>query len=213
MISVEEFLAVLKEKDLVPDALILKLYNQAAHHITAAEIAQKLIDEGYLTPVLVNRLMGVEIEQSSRFTSGVEEQKKSEEDIGFAPIKEETEPRPMLGKHRSYKTGDSSKSSASSKSPSIPPKPPEPPPPKSLLVNKPPPSPWATSMYDREIDSSKGIVSPRLVQMAGVEQTPTTLITRKPNRWLKLLIRGGIALGVAILVYELICLIISQFSK
>ena len=65
MMSVEQFLAVLKEKDLVPGDLLHSIYNQAAHHVTAAEVAQVLIDKGYLTPALANRLMGMDIEQSA----------------------------------------------------------------------------------------------------------------------------------------------------
>ena len=44
MMTVEQFLAVLKEKDLVPADLLYSLYNQPAHHITAADVAQVLID-------------------------------------------------------------------------------------------------------------------------------------------------------------------------
>jgi hypothetical protein len=210
MMSVEQFLTVLKEKDLVPAELLHSLYNQPAHHITAAEVAQELIDKGYLTPALANRLMGVDIEQSLHSAGGSEQAAEPEQDIGFAPVKEEIEPRPVIGKHRPYKVGDSGKSSGSAaSSPKIPksPEPVPPPPPIPSLVDKPPPSRWATSAYDREIDTSKGIVSPRLVKLAGVEQIPTTVFSHKQKRWLTLLIRCGIGLGLAIIVYLLINLI------
>jgi hypothetical protein len=210
MMSVEQFLAVLKEKDLVPGDLLLSLYNRHTHHVTAADIAQVLIDKGYLTPALANRLMGVDIEQSAHGAAGFEQETGQEQDIGFAPVKEETEPRPVLGKHKAYKPGDSSKISGT-KSPAPksanPPEPPPPPPSKPSLLDKPPPSRWATSAYDREIDTSKGIVSPRLVKLAGVEQIPTTLLLPRRKRWLTLLVRGGIILGFAVIIYLLIELI------
>jgi hypothetical protein len=216
MISAQQFLSVLEEKDLVPKELLLGLHKriaQSSQPVTAAEIAQTLIDEGYLTPALANRLLGVDIWQPSQVEDGLEIAKDSEQDIGFAPLKEETEARPMLGKHRSYKPGDSSKITGSG---SLSPKaaqPVEPSPPKSILADQPPASRWASSVYDREIDSSKGIVSPRLVKMAGTEQIPTTLYVRKRNVWLTLLIRGGIGLGLLVLIYVLISFIITQFSR
>jgi hypothetical protein len=213
MISVEQFLAVLKEKDLVPNELLHNLYNQQAHHISAAEVAQVLIDKGYLTPALANRLMGVDTEQSLHSAVGSEQEAQQEQDIGFAPIKEETEPRPVLGKHRTYKVGDSGKSSESAASAPKPPTPAEPlpaPSPIPSLVDKPAPSRWATSDYDREIDTSKGIVSPRLVKLAGVEQIPTTVFSHKRTQWLTLLIRFGFVIGFAVLIYLLISLILSR---
>jgi hypothetical protein len=200
---------VLKEKDLVPGDLLLSLYNRHTHHVTAADVAQVLIDKGYLTPALANRLMGVDIEQLGQSGSGLGKEASQEQEIGFAPVKEETEPRPVLGKHI-YKPGDSSKISGT-KSPApksaTPSEPPPPPPPKPSLLDKPPPSRWATSAYDREIDTSKGIVSPRLVKLAGVEQIPTTVLLPRRKRWLTLLIRGGIILGFAVIIYLLIRLI------
>jgi hypothetical protein len=203
MMSVEQFLAVLKEKDLVPGDLLYSIYNQAAHHVTAAEVAQVLIDKGYLTPALANRLMGVDIEQSAHSAAGYEQEAGQEQDIGFAPVKEETEPRPILGK-KPYRPGDSSKISGTKSSAPKSPQPLGPPPPKPSLLDKPPPSRWATSAYDREIDTSKGIVSPRLVKLAGVEQIPTTVLLPRRRRWMTLLIRGGIILGVAVIIYVLI---------
>ncbi len=210
MISVEQFLAVLKDKDLVPSDLLHGIYKQYRHHVTAAEIAQVLIDRGYLTPALANRLMGVEIEQLPQGGSGIGQQASQEQDIGFAPEKEEIEPRPVLGKHKPYKPDDSSKISAAKPPAPASPQPSEPPPPKPTLLDKPPPSRWATSMYDREIDTSKGIVSPRLVQLAGVEQIPTTVLGTRSKRWLKLLIRGGLILGIGVILYIIIMEITSH---
>jgi hypothetical protein len=208
MISVEQFLAVLKEKDLVPGELLHGIYNQSSHHVTAAEVAQVLIDKGYLTPALANRLMGIDIEQSAHSGSGFQQKSGQEQDIGFAPVKEETEPRPVLGK-KPYRPGDSSKISGtkSSAPKSANPPAPPPPPPKPSLLDKSPPSRWATSAFDQEIDTSKGIVSPRLVKLAGVEQIPTTVLMHRRKRWLTLLIRGGIILGFAVIIYLLIRLI------
>jgi hypothetical protein len=211
MMSVEQFLAVLKEKDLVPNELLHIIYNQPAHHVSAAEVAQVLIDKGYLTPALANRLMGVDIEQLLHDAGGLEQEEKPELDIGFAPVKEEIEPRPVLGKHRSYKLGDSGKSSGSATSAPKTPKPPEPvppPPPIPSLLDKPPPSRWASSAYDREIDTSKGIVSPRLVKLAGVEQIPTAVFLHKRKKWLTLFIRVGISVGLAVIFYLLISKIV-----
>jgi hypothetical protein len=206
MMPVEQFLAVLKEKDLVPSDLLHSIYNQSAHHVTAAEVAQELIDKGYLTPALANRLMGIEIEPSAHSGSGFQQKTAQDQDIGFAPVKDETEPRPVLGK-KPYRPGDSSK--ISGKKPPAPtsPHPIEPPAPKPSLLDKPPPSRWATSVYDREIDTSKGIVSPRLVKLAGVEQIPTTVLGTKRRDWLRMLIRGGIILGLAVIFYLLISMI------
>ena len=200
--SVDQFLAVLKEKDLVPAELLHGVYNQHTHHVTAAELAQVLIDKGYLTPALANRLMGLEIEQLGQGGSGIGQQANQDQDIGFAPVKDEVEPRPVLGK-RPYKPGDSSKISGSKPSAPASPKPPEPPPPKPSILDKPLPSRWATSAYDREIDTSRGIVSPRLVQLAGVEQVPTTVLGARQRNWMKLFIRGGLLLGVIVLLYIL----------
>jgi hypothetical protein len=209
MISVEKFLAILEEKDLVPKDMLMSIHNMPAHHVTAAEIAQHLIDEGYLTPALANRLMGIEIEGTPKGSSGYGRAKVKDtvEDIGFAPVKEETEPRPVIGKHR-YKPGDSAKSSGSASSAPKSSKPADPLPPKNLLADKPPPSRWASSLYDREVDSSKGIVSPRLVKMAGVEQIPTKMYLPRRTNWLKVLVRGGIFLGLAVILFLLINIII-----
>ncbi len=206
MMSVDQFLAVLKEKDLVPGDLLLSLYNRHTHHVTAADIAQVLIDKGYLTPALANRLMGVDIEQSAHGLVGFQQEGGPEQDIGFAPVKEETEPRPVLGK-KPYRPGDSSKISGTKSPASKNATPSEPPPPKPSLLEKLPPSRWATSAYDQEIDTSKGIVSPRLVKLAGVEQIPTTLLVVRRKRWLTLLIRGGIILGFVVIIYLLIDMI------
>jgi hypothetical protein len=216
MISAQQLLSVLKEKDLLPNELLLGLHKrlaQSAQPVTAAEIAQTLIDEGYLTPALANRLLGVDVWQPSQDEDGLELEQEPEQDIGFAPLKEETEPRPMIGKRRPYTAGDSSKITGSGASPPQFAKPVEPSPPKSFLTDNPPPSRWASSAYDRELDSSKGIVSPRLARLAGTEQIPTTLYVHKRNVWLTLLIRGGIGLGLLVLIYVLISFIISQFPR
>jgi hypothetical protein len=207
MITVDQFLTVLREKDLVPNELLHSIYNQQAHHITAADVAQVLIDKGYLTPALANRLMGVDIEQSLRGLGESEEDIQQDVDIGFAPVKEEIEPRPKLGKHRPYKQGDSQKSSGSGeatqkilkRAEALPP-----PPPKPSLLDKPRPSRWASSTYDQEIDTSKGIVSPRLVKLAGVEEIPTTIFLRKRKNWLSILFRVGICIGFAVIFYLVI---------
>ena len=60
MISAERFLAILQEKDLLPTDLIERLRKQIGRMKqppTSASLAKQLIEEGYLTPALVKRLM------------------------------------------------------------------------------------------------------------------------------------------------------------
>ena len=214
MISAIEFLAVLKKRTCCLRRCYLTSTSRLRkpNALTAAELSQTLIDQGYLTPALANRLMGWNLEQSSgkgSAKSGPEsgshvnlgrpsstgssipigshsdsstvprkeriepKAKKEDEDdeLEFAACAGEREPRPMLGKHRAYKTGDSSKTSGSGSSASKAPTPANvpPSPPKNPMLDKPPPSRWASSVYDMEVDSSKGIVSPSLLKLAGTE--------------------------------------------
>jgi hypothetical protein len=217
MISAEQFLAVLEHKDLLPKDLMVNLssfVSKSQHRISAAEVAQMLIDKGYLTPVLAERLLGspgsqpVQTPDSSGDLVVVE-------DLDFAPIKDEVEPRPVIGKHRPYKPGDSGKNISSSSSSLNLPKPPNLPKAKPIepLMEKKPPSRWASSVYDREIDTSKGIVSPRLVQLAGVEQIPDALPSRRRYRWMPILLRWGMGLGLAVIIYLIIDLIIRNVSR
>ncbi len=228
MMSAAEFLAVIEEKDLVSKELLFTLYKRVAQSqqpVSAAEIAKILIDQGYLTPALAHRLMGPPPEQHLQSAAApekeehkpreklIEQQERTEqeekkevvEDIGFAPLKEEREPRPVIGRHRPYKLGDSGKNLGTppteQKSP-IPAKPAQPP--KHPPMDKPASTRWATSMYDREIDTSKGIVSPRLVKLAGVEQIPRTVLLPRRNKWMWLLVRAGIGLGLVVIIYVLI---------
>jgi hypothetical protein len=243
MISAAQFLSVLEEKDLLPKDLLFDLYKrvaQAGGPMTAADIAKIVIDQGYLTPALADRLMGTRAEQlpPSPADSGKKDQKElqkpsqhteqkkprepekhaakeessdelevADEDIGFAPLKEEREPRPMIGKHHPYKPDDSSKNLPATQPKHSTPKPSETPTPKPSLLDKPQPSRWASSVYDREIDTSKGIVSPRLVEMAGMEKIPDMLVSPGRIRWLKVFIRGSIALGLFVILYILISMI------
>ena len=209
MISAEQFLGVLKKKDLLPKELLASLYNQVAQSqqpVTAVDIAQVLIEGGYLTPALANRLMESGGGQPSQSAAGDKDDEPLElvEDIGFAPLKDETEARPVLGKHRAYKSGDSSKNlDVVSPAPKTSKPSDTPLPQKNPLLDQPPQQRWASSVYDRETDSTKGIVSPRLVKMAGIEQIPAEVFLYKKNKWLKPLIRGGIGLGILVLLYLL----------
>ena len=60
MISAEQFLVILQEKDLLPADLIQRVrgqLKQAESPPTAEVLAEQLIAEGFLTPVLVKRLL------------------------------------------------------------------------------------------------------------------------------------------------------------
>lgn len=244
MISAIEYLTVLEEKDLLPQDIIFTLYKQVAHSqntLTAAELSQMLIDQGYLTPALANRLMGwnltsftekkpesgratsassSHINLSKPITSGgsslpmasrpesstipkKEKRGTNDDDLTFAPVQDEREPRPVIGKHRPYKTSDSSKTSGSSDVS----KTEQPQMPKGPSTAKPAPSRWATSVYDQEVNSTKGIVSPALAKIAGTEQIPQNFILRRRTSWVKFLIRGGFLLGLLVLAYLLIAAI------
>jgi outer membrane protein assembly factor BamB len=63
MISAERFLSLLEEKDLLDPGVMAKLrlqVAQAKNPPKASNVAQALIDKGYLTPALAKRLLGAE---------------------------------------------------------------------------------------------------------------------------------------------------------
>jgi len=69
MISTEQFLAILEEKDLLPAGTLAALWKQVAQSkkpIPAATVAKKLIDEGFLTPALAKRLLSAGEEEAPK---------------------------------------------------------------------------------------------------------------------------------------------------
>jgi hypothetical protein len=228
MITAIQFLTVLEDKDLLPKELMFDLYKLVAqsNQVTADDIAAMLVKDGHLTQIIANRLLGVaEKPGNSAITSlpTYTEVKKAEvkkedssleiavdqsdaHDLDFAPLKEEREPRPVLGKHKPYRVSDSTQNiqatplvvqTAKPQAASLP---------KAVPLDQPGQgqSRWATSMYDREIDTSKGIVSPTLVKMAGVEKIPQDLHLRSSRKWMTRLVRLGFILGFAVLFYLII---------
>ena len=96
MISAEEFLAVLEQKDLLPARMLESLRGQVAKSakpIAASAVAKLLIEKGMLTPTLAQRLLGT----GSASPGRVEERPKpkpsagpkkaaDEEDFGLLPL-------------------------------------------------------------------------------------------------------------------------------
>jgi len=98
MISAEQFLAILEEKDLLPPKVLEGLrrqVGQSSRPVPASAIAKSLIDKGYLTRVLANRLLGAESEQGA--TAGgraAPAESGPEEELGLAPPEaQQTTPR------------------------------------------------------------------------------------------------------------------------
>jgi len=96
----EQFLASLEDKDLLSAALIENLRQQVGQSkkpIPAAGIAKRLVEAGHLTPALAKRLLTA-AEKSVRSampaepkpTPAVAKTRPEEEDLGLAPLEEET---------------------------------------------------------------------------------------------------------------------------
>ena len=173
MISAEDFLAMLAERDLLPRELLAEICNKVAQspqQITAAELSQMLIDMGYFTPALANHFLGEATKHTVPHVSTPEKQEE-EEELGFAQVKEERQPRILRGNLRAYKLEEKEKEQSHKPKDSDASKPQESSvlPPKKTLLDKPPASPWSTSVYERETDSYKGLVSYRLAKLAESE--------------------------------------------
>ena len=100
MISAEQFLTILQKKDLLPVDLIERLRQQIGQFEkppTVDDLAAELIQQGYLTPTLANRLI-----QQGEPASGVhnrpaaapEQGKADEGELELAPLDDKTKPRP-----------------------------------------------------------------------------------------------------------------------
>jgi outer membrane protein assembly factor BamB len=98
MISAEQFIDLLENKDLLPGDLVTRLrvqITQSGKPIPAEAVARRLIEKGYLTPALVKRLLGSGPEKPSAAPS---EKRPAapppeDEDFGFAPLPED-KPKP-----------------------------------------------------------------------------------------------------------------------
>jgi hypothetical protein len=202
MISAEQFLAVLEEKDLLPKELLASIRSMLAHsqgQITAVEIAQMLIAEGYFTPALAEHFLG-EVQQQQTGPGETAPKKEAEDtELGFAQLKEEPHPRLLRGKLRAYKLGEKEKEHGGKPADSQTSKPSETSPSairKKTLLDQTSSSPWSTSIYERERDSYKGLVSYRLAKLAEAEEKnpPLPLPTRRDWSWRWISVWAGLAL-------------------
>jgi len=99
MISAEQFIAILEQKDLLPAAVVAQLRAQIERSdkpIPAETVAKRLIDKGYLTVAIAKRLLAEtpsaegpkEAKSEARSAASAEE-----DDLGLTPLPED-EPRP-----------------------------------------------------------------------------------------------------------------------
>lgn len=98
MISAEQFLAILEQKDLLPADVLTRLRAQIAQSdkpIAAEMVAKRLIERGYLTPAIAKRLLG---EKPVEGTKPSPQQRPAapsapkpaeEDDLGLMPLPEE----------------------------------------------------------------------------------------------------------------------------
>ncbi|HEY4759075.1 MAG TPA: hypothetical protein VIH42_00700 [Thermoguttaceae bacterium] len=209
MISADQFLSLLDEKDVLPKDLIADLRSKLGlphGQISADELAQFLIQTGYFTAALAAHFLD---EGQKRFATEttVPSGAKEDKEIGFAPIKEEPQPRVLRGKLRAHSLSEKTKqqgrkptkgeiSDQAKTSPS--------PISKKTLLDQPTSSPWSTSVYERETDSYKGLVSYRLAKLAGEEKAPEGLYVPEKSMWPTLLLACGIVLALLIILCLLI---------
>ncbi|MHC4399164.1 MAG: outer membrane protein assembly factor BamB family protein [Planctomycetota bacterium] len=109
MIDVEEFIALLEEKDLVPPEVVAHLRRQIARpnaRLSAALIAKWLVDRGHLSRLLAQRLL-TQAEEAAKAADAGEEpfawekQAEAEEDeIGLAPLDDEIAEMPSAEKRK-----------------------------------------------------------------------------------------------------------------
>src|SRR3972149_4479236 len=98
MISPEEFVALLEEKDLVSPEVVAHLRRQIARPgkpISAALIAKWLVDRGHLSRLLAQRLItqAEDSEETPKPARDVkfdwEQEAEAEEELGLAPLDDE----------------------------------------------------------------------------------------------------------------------------
>ena len=85
MISAEQFLDLLEEKDLLPAKVLLTLrqqIDQAGKPVAATTVARELIKAGHLTPALAERLLTSQ--QQAK-----EEEPEPVDELGLAPLEED----------------------------------------------------------------------------------------------------------------------------
>ena len=93
MISAENFLKLLEEKDLLPSEMIEKLCKQVANSpkpIPATAIAKRLIEKGYLTRPLAKRLLATQMDRPDEA-----KQKAVQKPAAVAPSKPQPKPTPI----------------------------------------------------------------------------------------------------------------------
>ncbi len=210
MISAVEFLAELEKKEFLPEELLAGIRHLVLHgqqQMTGAEIAKLLIDEGYLTTALADHLLK-ELEKHS--IAGMPEsikEKAEEEEIGLAQMKEEPQARVIRGSLRTHKLDEDKKEQGPKAPPQEGSKSQQPSKPaisKKTLLDNPSSSPWAASVYERETDSYKGLVSYRLARLSeSDEKNPPPPLPESSNRMPTILII--VFAGLALL---LVCLIV-----
>jgi outer membrane protein assembly factor BamB len=105
MISAEEFLAVLEQKDLLPAKMLESLKGQvgrSARPIAADAVAKLLVEKGILTPAMARRLLSTapktpgRVEQRPRPKPAAGPKKAAQdEDFGLAPLEDPTRLAPV----------------------------------------------------------------------------------------------------------------------
>jgi len=101
MISAEQFLKILVEKDLLSSRAVEKLLKQveeASKPVSARRVAKRLVEKGYLTPALAKRLLLTADEETEapekprpEKPRAVRRAEPEEEELGLAPTEEEQE--------------------------------------------------------------------------------------------------------------------------
>ncbi|MBN2024609.1 MAG: PQQ-binding-like beta-propeller repeat protein [Pirellulales bacterium] len=92
MISAEQFIKMLAEKDLLPSGAVRKLLKQVAQSdkpISARRVAKHLVEKGLLTPALAKRLLthpGEEGADKAAAAPAPPSAEPPEEELGFAPL-------------------------------------------------------------------------------------------------------------------------------
>ena len=103
MISAEEFLAVLEQKDLLPAKILESLKGQvgkSARPIAADAVAKLLVEKGILTPAMARRLLSTvpkspgRVEQRPRPAAGPKKT-SLDDDLGLAPLEDPTRLAPL----------------------------------------------------------------------------------------------------------------------
>jgi outer membrane protein assembly factor BamB/TolA-binding protein len=95
MLSAEKFIAILVQKDLLPEDVLEGLreqVRQAKKPLIASVLAQRLIEQKLLTPVVVERLLAAARDMSEPAPTLPASEQREEEELGLAPLDDETAP-------------------------------------------------------------------------------------------------------------------------